>query len=74
MEKVHSTEKIPVILDGDPGHDDAIAWVLEKRYLQDERITEVNDLEIQRCPECGEPLVFQEGCLICPTCGFSRCG
>ncbi|MBQ4567418.1 MAG: vitamin B12-dependent ribonucleotide reductase [Desulfovibrio sp.] len=53
---------------------DAIAWVLEKRYLQDERITEVNDLEIQRCPECGEPLVFQEGCLICPTCGFSRCG
>lgn len=53
---------------------DAIAWVLEKRYLQDERIVDVNDIEVQRCPECGEPLVFQEGCLICPTCGFSRCG
>lgn len=53
---------------------DAIAWVLEKRYLKNEHIGEVNDLEVQRCPECGEPLVFQEGCLICPACGFSRCG
>ena len=53
---------------------DAIAWVLEKRYLKDEHIGEVNDLEAQRCPECNEPLVFQEGCLICPACGLSRCG
>jgi ribonucleoside-diphosphate reductase alpha chain len=53
---------------------DAIAWVLEKRYLKDEHIRGVNDLEAQRCPECNEPLVFQEGCLICPACGFSRCG
>lgn len=53
---------------------DAIAWVLEKRYLKDEHIGEVNDLEAQRCPECNEPLAFQEGCLICPACGFSRCG
>ena len=53
---------------------DAIAWVLEKRYLKDEHISDVNDLQGQSCPECGEPLVFQEGCLICPGCGFSRCG
>lgn len=53
---------------------DAIAWVLEKRYLKDEHLGEVTDLEAQKCPECGETLLFQEGCLICPACGFSRCG
>ena len=29
----------------------------------------------QKCPNCGnETLVYQEGCLICKTCGASRCG
>lgn len=29
----------------------------------------------QKCPNCGsETLVYQEGCLICTTCGNSRCG
>ncbi len=29
----------------------------------------------QKCPNCGqETLVYQEGCLICTTCGTSRCG
>lgn len=29
----------------------------------------------QRCPNCGqETLVYQEGCLICTSCGTSRCG
>lgn len=53
---------------------DAIAWVLEKRYLKNEPLKTDWDIEQKRCPECGEKLLFQEGCLLCPACGFSRCG
>jgi ribonucleoside-diphosphate reductase alpha chain len=26
------------------------------------------------CPECGSLLHFAEGCMICRTCGYSKCG
>ena len=25
------------------------------------------------CPECGQRMIFQEGCAKCPSCGFSFC-
>ena len=28
----------------------------------------------EKCENCGSPLVYQEGCLICKTCGYSKCG
>ena len=29
----------------------------------------------KKCPNCGsETLIYQEGCLICTTCGASKCG
>jgi ribonucleoside-diphosphate reductase alpha chain len=29
----------------------------------------------QKCPKCGqETLIYQEGCLICTSCGTSKCG
>jgi ribonucleoside-diphosphate reductase alpha chain len=26
-----------------------------------------------QCPECASLLVYQEGCLICPACGYTKC-
>ena len=26
------------------------------------------------CPECGSTLVYQEGCHICTSCGYTMCG
>ena len=41
-----------------------------KKYVQDG--TEAKGV---KCSNCGhETLVYQEGCLICKTCGSSRCG
>lgn len=50
---------------------------------------EINDVEIktesqpkttiksdnkQMCPDCGGELVYEGGCVVCPSCGWSRCG
>ena len=29
---------------------------------------------VGQCPECGGPLIYQEGCNICLDCGFTKCG
>ncbi|MDO8751460.1 MAG: adenosylcobalamin-dependent ribonucleoside-diphosphate reductase [Dehalococcoidia bacterium] len=28
----------------------------------------------QICPECGGPLAFQEGCVVCQACAWNQCG
>lgn len=41
-----------------------------KKYISDG-----TEAKGKKCPNCGnETLVYQEGCLICTTCGSSRCG
>lgn len=43
----------------------------------EETIVKVQDEEEQdekpRCPECGEELMFAEGCVKCTSCFYSRC-
>jgi ribonucleoside-diphosphate reductase alpha chain len=55
---------------------DAVAWVLENRYLHNDRPRPdtSNSLSKPGCPECGEQLIFQEGCFVCQACGFTKCG
>lgn len=41
-----------------------------KKYVPDG--TQING---KSCPECGQKtLIYQEGCLTCNNCGYSRCG
>lgn len=53
---------------------DAVAWVLETRYMQGEYVTGgMNSLAKPVCPECGENLVLEEGCEKCHQCGWTKC-
>jgi ribonucleoside-diphosphate reductase alpha chain len=61
---------------------DAIASVLEK-YIKGKTapdpVAPSNNPETVKswagqCPDCGGPLIYQEGCNICLACGFTKCG
>ena len=39
-----------------------------KRYIKDGTST------AEKCPNCKQQLIFEEGCLHCPSCGYSKCG
>jgi ribonucleoside-diphosphate reductase alpha chain len=56
---------------------DAIASVLEKHIGGDNK-PKLEDYGLAKnmagqCPDCGNLLVYQEGCFICPTCGYTKC-
>jgi ribonucleoside-diphosphate reductase alpha chain len=56
---------------------DAIASVLEKHttgYDGKPRMEDYGTKNLAgQCPECGNLLIFQEGCFICPSCGYTKC-
>lgn len=35
---------------------------------------DVNNLKKEECPECGNGLRMEEGCMKCVSCGYSKCG
>jgi ribonucleoside-diphosphate reductase alpha chain len=59
---------------------DAIGGVLE-RHLKgkfpegnaETPTSEVGGNVVGQCPECGSILIYQEGCFICPACGYTKC-
>ena len=56
---------------------DAIARVLQRRYLNDKSPKGSNvggGLMGEECPECGQTISFEEGCMTCHFCGFTKCG
>jgi ribonucleoside-diphosphate reductase alpha chain len=55
---------------------DAISRVLEKRYIEGnvKSNNSGNSLLGATCPECGQTISFEEGCMTCHFCGFSKCG
>lgn len=63
---------------------DAIAGVLERRAglahgkEESEHEKTTQDLGLVKnvagqCPECTSLLAYQEGCLVCPSCGYTKC-
>ncbi len=62
---------------------DAIASVLEK-YIKKAETASNSETPSKnpepvrgwagQCPDCGGPLIYQEGCNICLACGFTKCG
>ena len=57
---------------------DAISRVLEKAYITGENAPKTHKTEYslmgEKCPECGQTISFEEGCMMCHFCGFNKCG
>ena len=41
---------------------------IESSDKEDEKMT------IDKCPECDSRLSYEEGCLMCHSCGYNKCG
>ncbi len=52
---------------------DAIAIVLHKYFGDGEKIRRDRDLNIEFCPDCGSRIEHESGCIVCRSCGYSKC-
>lgn len=47
--------------------------VKTKKVIKPKAVVAEQETDKMYCPECGEPIVFEEGCNICKNCGWSKC-
>ncbi|MDP9456147.1 MAG: vitamin B12-dependent ribonucleotide reductase [Actinomycetota bacterium] len=55
---------------------DGVAKAMAEHYLIDDGISAAKERElpiIGACPECSGGLTMQEGCVVCHSCGYSKC-
>jgi ribonucleoside-diphosphate reductase alpha chain len=53
---------------------DGVAKAMAEHYVVDETDMETRELPIiGACPDCGSGLTRQEGCVVCHSCGYSKC-
>jgi ribonucleoside-diphosphate reductase alpha chain len=53
---------------------DGVAKAMAEHYLVDETDIGTRELPIiGACPDCGSGLTRQEGCVVCHSCGYSKC-
>ncbi|MBU0983078.1 MAG: vitamin B12-dependent ribonucleotide reductase [candidate division Zixibacteria bacterium] len=52
---------------------DAIAQILERRFLSDAEGADHGEQPPEICPSCGSAMRFESGCYCCPSCGYSSC-
>lgn len=54
---------------------DAIGRVLERAVqIRNGAAEEQPGNALSKCPECASPLEHESGCVVCRSCGYSKCG
>jgi ribonucleoside-diphosphate reductase alpha chain len=52
---------------------DAIAHVLHTHFGGGKTIKRDLDISEEYCPDCGGRIEHEAGCVVCRTCGYSKC-
>jgi ribonucleoside-diphosphate reductase alpha chain len=52
---------------------DAIAIVLHNLFGDGKAIHNDVDMNMEFCPDCGVRIIYESGCVVCRSCGYSKC-
>ena len=57
--------------------DEDVSYENKKSVYVKKSDTKQNKKEVKtpkaHCPQCGEELIFEGGCNVCKSCGWSKC-